>query len=590
MLAEKSSGPARFGLVRTRASVILQVGSNIFRYPSSKFEHDVGAWNSLILAGLAVSGRTDVKFNYPESYEYRWIFDPIVEKYPFLRSESPADYYSLLLLTEDVSYIGGRPGPATIRTIRRITSLVRRGWELWEESPKQLESPLLTARLLLTSGYFDCRDDCSEYHVDRFRLRRKFTLLSAIFTEELYEQYAREERPVPGVEAFVNDSPSMKTRLHIVFLENIVLGILDGTLGGFLDRTLRRMGSPMNVRLWSAWTDRHSVHLEISSSRLGGERVLYKYSIAEFTNLMNNVADTLLGSGPEEAVNLLLSRGATINMITCDRYDIVLSGDHATLVSQKDGRVIGKYLSLHALRDALFQVSGNHTRILWKLCESMGTIRKHAPSIAGRSRCPVLDEIILERELYYIGRIGRRYAYISMNSLPVAGEPRVGIGDTIYDALPRSWNVILETLSAIGMQETREALEEADTILKTALHGQNYTDILVLSGPCPVVERLHADRPVDMRDAVIVLCPEKDRLPSIFLREEDENPLIEHGALRVLRYEYERILVGLLERHGWKSTGTITGRTGEKYRAYGKNGVYVIYAPEDFYIAHAPGE
>jgi len=584
VLAERRRVGQRLGLVRAGSNIILRVGTDSFYYPAGKFERDVGAWNNLLLAGLAVSGGTSVKLNYPDDYEYRWILDPVVEKYPGVRSDNPADYYALLLLTEDVSYLGGRPGPASLRTIGRIARLVRRGWELWEEDPEQLESPLLTARLLLASGYFDCRDKCSEYHENRWMLRKEFTLLSTVFTEELYEQYARDGRPVPGVEVPVNDNGhSTKTRLHLVFLENIILGILDGTLGGLLGRTLRRTRLPVNVRIWSARADKHDVYLEISSSRLGGERVLYKYSIAQFTNLANTIADNILKGEPGKAGSLLLSNGTMVNVLSCDKHDIVLAGDHATLVAQKDGRIIGKYKSIHDLRDALLQLSRpeKHTRILWKLCENLEKIRKYAPSITGGNTCPVLDEIILARETYYIGRAGPRYAYIRMSDVPVIGEPGVGIGDTIYSALPRRWNIILETLSTIGMHETRKTLEEADQILRTALHDpEMHTKILVKTGPCPVIKRFHADRPMAMKNAVILLCPDGAGLSSLFSQDDEENPLKTYGMLETLRYEYERTLAGLLERHGWKDAGTITNGSREEYRVYEKNNTYIVYVPE----------
>ena len=567
MITTRRRAGSHLTLEVSRSRVVLRTGSEAYSFPSEKFRGDIVAWNHLVLLGLVLSGRTGLRFNYPDNYEYKWILDPILGRHPELKSNSPADYYALHILTEDVSYLGGQPGPATLGTIDRIARLVRRGWELWLESPKQFESPLLTARLLLMSGYFYCGWMCSGYYQRDGNIEYGFTLVSTIFMEELVRKHAGSGTPVPGV--IVRLGGRDGKRLHIVFLENVVSGMLDGTLGRVLDRTLRR--PPVNIRVLDARAGREETRLIVSSTWTGGEPVIVEYSTAEFTGVMNRLAEMLVENRTGEIENLLFRKGRTPNMLFVGGVRVILSGDHATLVTE-DGDFAGRYWNLHSLRNTLFQKTGNQDFVVRRLCESMDMIRKHAPSLSGSSNCPVLDETILSMESprLYIGRIGKRYYCVCEEN-----ELDVKSGDTVFDVVPDRYDVILETLSAIGRDDARRTLEEANRILGAVLEEETYNaNFLVETRPCVVLEQYTSSYG---RRVIVTLCSNRGELEQLL---QARNPLYDYGVVEVLHYRYERLLSLLLEQYGWKDTGTITGQKGEKYRAYEKNNVYIVFATE----------
>ena len=568
-----------WAILRRPDRITLKTGVGVFNYPASRFGRDVQAWNSLVLAGLIVSGTVRLGLNYPDNYEYRWIFDPIIERVPVLRSHRAQDYYALLLLTEDFLFTG-RPGPAGISTINRIVEYVGNGWKVSEDRRTPYIDPkyedymeLATARLLAVHGYYGTgRVSVYENSPNRL-LTSNYSLPSSVFTEELVKQYWRPDRPAPivHVELSVGDG---RERLDVSIVERTVSSMMDGTLAETLNQLLR-MGH-VDGRVLEAHTSKNNVHIKLSSTWTGGEPAILEYSVPELLGRVNRYANVLAGqTGRDSVPQIILDRSAHKNIITVRHGDkdfiVHLQGDHATILTGDYGRIIGKHRTMSTLVSELVKLTGDEPDVIFTICDKKNRLEKYARTLAetsgGGLKCPVLDEIVLARtdgnKTVYIGKSGDIYYRITLEGLHSCTMWNIKTGRTLEDVASGEYSV-----------HTPE-LDEANTILEYVLHttGSHHTG----SNRC-----LWFQYTTSTDYVLVARCPPSEHnwprknMRRLAKTEDDEY------VHPYTRPEHARLLGKILEQYGWERREW-TDEEGDTVVEYRKKDTLLVFIPKRLY-------
>ena len=544
-------------------TVSLRTRMGTFNYPSSKFGEDVGAWTSLVLAGLVLSGSVRLRLNYPNRYRYKWIFDPIVERFPALRSRRKQDYYSLLLITEDL-VLAERPGPASIGTINRIVKHVEEGWEISKtrSAPVFDDDPdreLITARLLLSYGYYGRTQNRTVYEENPYTyLKSRFTLLSAIFTEELIRRYSQSWRLLPVVHVSLGTG-RRRERLHVSFLERILVSMMTGKLTDTLNRKLQT--GQLKTRVLEAHVEEDRVSLAVSTSLARGEPVVLVYRTHEFLGAMNKLADAISRREPETRIEKMILRSdARDNVINMIDYLVLLEDDHATVLNE-DWEPVGQYTTMRKLVEKLVELTGDPKETVMRLCEERERLAKYAPVLAektgGGRECPVLDKIVMRLDgKTLIGKIGRRYYRISFQRPPLVDAKT---GRTLWDVTPVS--ILLEQMSTPELKEARTIIE---LVLNTTGSFSSERSGCV-----------HATFHSYLGVVFLARCKTKSGLE--WARKKAKKLL--GSDTKKIPPEYARLLGQVLDQYGWEGDKR-RDRNGNTLIEYRKKDVIVLLSPK----------
>jgi len=551
-------------VARTSAGTIsLRTPYGSITYPAEKLKKSFEAWNNFVVARLILSGNIKAKISYPDNYEYRWIFDPIVERVPSLKSDSPLDYYVFTFLSEELG-LPSMPGPASMNTISRIVGYMRRGWEnihskrgnrtlreMLHELPKSLEERVGLARLLIAYGYYDCRkpSDCAQDYDRTIEkqledLVKEFDITTIVFMEELTKAYG--DRTIPVLDIVQRTPPS---RIFLPVIEETVAEMARGETGKLLEKLVRT--EDPHVRL-TVRHENNTIRITVSSHCTNYEEAILVYNTRKFLGAMNSIADMVV-SGKQSACELLVEKALAIeNAIIFGPWNsslLLLEEDHyAYFPFGVGGSKIDVYTDIRSLAKYLAQTgSYSYEHVIRTLFYGRELLVKYASGLL-KSReeqvCPVCDELLLyipEKDIV-VGRFDNKYIMYSRYSVK-----DVKIGETLSDVLPEDRHAqirLLEHFSpakASAYKELVELIEHYTSELSSEIVEK--TCILYRRVPVCVILYDNGRRDVLVeraRDRV-----EKEYWRSAFL-----------GALKIA-----------LEKHGW---------TREEDGVYVKDGVRVV--------------
>jgi len=569
------SGLSRVLLVRKRRMIGLRTERGLIAYPPEKFT-GWRDWNVLMFAYNLVMGTARVRISYPENYEYRWILDPIVEKYPELWTESPAGYYTLLLLTEETVF-SNRLGPAARRTVERIAGYVERGAkakmaDVMSERKAGLNvADVDVARLFLVYGFYGCRRtrDCPTVYgkTTRSQLQKVSNLVveeivPVIFSEELVKQYGVSTGTLPVVYSDDNYSRvrSGPSPLFMTVIEQLVRSMASGSL----DHDLTRIFKSVEPGARAETTVKgNTVRLKLYVPGTGGDPVIVRFTVGELLRRVNRLLqDTLVERRSYSSLfeALRISPSYTENLISDSKHGksdaILLAGDHAVFFpSWPETGEAQKITSLDRLVELLSEKIGT-TGTMKFLYVNREKILSQAPRLGGVGRT-MPDCFPCEEKLMDITRPDGKRAIIGRykDYYILIEDVFVNVGKTVYSVLPHDFKTALKVLEHFGHDEDKRALEEANMIIKETIDG------LGIEHMWAYTEDFKHTSYTTASGSVMVILMESGNV------EDKVGPLLREAGPATGRLA---VLEHALRIHGWKPENR--GKT----RAYRKGNVHIV--------------
>ena len=574
-VVEWRSGLSQVTIVQKRKMIGLKTKRGLIAYPTEKFS-GWRDWNALMLAYNMAMGTVNVRISYPESYEYRWIFDPLVEKYPELWTDSPSGYYTLLLLTEE-TVLTGRAGPATRRTLERIAEYVEHGVKVKlgdvqsERRAGVRVSDTDVARLFLVYGFHRCRRtrDCPKSYgqITRTQLLNVSNLIveeivPVIFTEELVRVYAGRTGTLPVV--YTNDEytrmRSGPSPLFTTVLEQLAGRMTTGRLDNDLSKIFGRVEP--GVRVQTSVED-NTVRLRLYIPGAGGDPLIVRFTVGELLRRVNRLLQEslVMGRSHSSLVEALrITPRCTENLVSDSRYGrsnaLLLAGDHA--VYYPEWPETGGARTITSLDGLIELLSGRMglVRAFNFLYRNREKLLSQASRLDGISRtipdCFPCEEKLVETS----GADGRRTVLGRYKDYYVLLEDgTVSVGTTLYSVLPHDFGTALRVLEHFGLHDDKEALVEANRIIKETV------DVLGIEHMWAHTNDSAYTSYSTGTGSIIVIITETGKL------EEKVGPLLRGarpvtGKLAVLEH--------VLRMYGWRR------ETRGKIRAYRKGNVHVV--------------